>query len=105
MAFHLSEKKAEELFEIVHYDMWGPYHVPSSRAAHYFLSLLNDCSRGAWLYLMKVKSEAVHFLRSVINMIQTQFSKQVKVLRSDNGVEFKSGHMQAFYRDKGITHC
>jgi len=35
-------------------------------------------------------------------MVKNQFSKSVKVVRSDNGREFTSGAMQAFYAEHGI---
>ena len=37
-------------------------------------------------------------------MDNTQFGKGVKVVRSDNGLEFKSGPMQKFYLENGIIH-
>ena len=41
-------------------------------------------------------------------MANTQFDNQVKVLKTDNGSEFKSGPMKNFYYEKGIirqTSC
>jgi len=38
--FPISDNKAKELFEIIHCDIWGPYRLPSSCGAHYFLLLL-----------------------------------------------------------------
>jgi len=55
LQFHASEDKAKDLFETVHCDIWGPYQVPSSCEAHYFLTLVDDTSRGVWLSLMKLK--------------------------------------------------
>ena len=37
-------------------------------------------------------------------MIIIQFPKQVKVVRTNNGNEFKFSPMKSFYREKGITH-
>ena len=37
-------------------------------------------------------------------MIHTQFGAKVKVIRSDNGNEFLSGAMRAFYGEQGIIH-
>jgi len=42
--------------------------------------LVDDASRGVWLYLMKEKSEVGTLLKEFVSMAQTQFDKQVKVV-------------------------
>ena len=37
-------------------------------------------------------------------MAKTQFGRQVKVVRKDNGTKFKSGPMKIFYHGRGIIH-
>jgi len=37
-------------------------------------------------------------------MVNTQFETNVKIIRSDNDVEFTSNPMRKFYREKGIIH-
>jgi len=54
------------------------------------------------VYLMKDRTEASKLLKGFIIMIRTQFDKEVKVVRSDNGSEFTSGPMQEFYFEHGI---
>jgi len=39
-----------------------------------------------------------------VNMVKNQFKKDVKIVRSDNGLEFKSGSTLKFYAEKGILH-
>ncbi len=87
-------------FDLVHIDIWGPYHVPTIEGYRYFLTLVDDCSRTTWLYLMKLKSEARSLLESFITMVKTQFGHQIKTIRSDNGQEF---HMPSFYASLGIS--
>jgi hypothetical protein len=76
-------------FDLVQVDIWVPYYVPTIEGYKYFLTLVDDCSRTIWLYLMKLKSEARSLLESFITMIKTQFGHQIKILRSDNGQEFQ----------------
>jgi hypothetical protein len=45
-------------FDLVHVDIWGPYHVSTIEGYKYFLTFVDDCSRTTWLYLMKLKYEA-----------------------------------------------
>ena len=51
---------------------------------------------------MKEKSETETHLKRFINLIRTQFGKLVKVVRSDNGLEFKSKLLREFYNQHGV---
>ena len=56
-SFSLSDKKASRIFELVHCDLWGPYHTVSSCGARYFLTIVDDFSRAVWVYLLIDKLE------------------------------------------------
>ena len=88
-------------FDILHVDIWGPYHISTVEGYRYFLTLVDDCTRTTWIYLMKSKSETRPLLVSFITMIQTQFHALIKHIRSDNGQDFS---MPDFYASKGIIH-
>jgi hypothetical protein len=45
-------------FDLLHVDIWGPYHTVTVEGYKYFLTLVDDCTRTTWLYLMKFKSKA-----------------------------------------------
>ncbi|XP_019171424.1 PREDICTED: uncharacterized protein LOC109166979 [Ipomoea nil] len=62
---------------------------------------LDDFSRFTWLHLMKRKSEAKELIKQFHSFVFTQFGALIKVLRSDNGLEFD---MKEFFGDKGIIH-
>jgi len=65
---------------------WGPFHT---HAGHrYFLIVVDDHSRMTWLFLMKCKSEVFATLKCFFTLVQNQFNKSVKRVRSDNGTEF-----------------
>ena len=71
------------------------------RVTNISLTLVDDCTRTTWVYLMKSKSETRPLLVSFITMIQTQFHALIKHIRSDNGQKFS---MPDFYASKGIIH-
>ena len=75
--------------------------MPTVEGYKYFLTLVDDCTRTTWVYLMKSKSETRPLLISFITMIQTQFGSHIKHVRSDNGREFS---MLDFYATQGIIH-
>ncbi|KAI3723909.1 hypothetical protein L2E82_35671 [Cichorium intybus] len=108
LPFPISFAKTASSFDLIHVDIWGRYKHASLDGAYYFLSIVDDYSRGVWVYLMKTKSEASHYLMFFYNMIETQFGKRVKRIRTDNGSEFRSRHMLDFYATHGIlleTSC
>ena len=78
--FTLSDNNAKYLFEVIHCDIWGPYRTPSLCGAHYFLTIVDDYSRGVWVYLMAEKSETEKFLKGFFALIRTQFEKKCENL-------------------------
>ena len=67
----------------------------------YFLTIVDDCTRSTWVYVMKCKSDTKPLLQSFYFMIKTQFNKSIKVFRKDNGLEFQ---MTDFFKSHGIIH-
>ncbi|KAJ0464609.1 putative RNA-directed DNA polymerase [Helianthus annuus] len=45
--------KSNECFELIHCDIWGKYRKPSTGLANFFLTIVDDYSRGVWVYLIK----------------------------------------------------
>ena len=70
--------------------------------AQYFLGIVDDASRGTRVYLMKDRSEASKLLKQFIIMVKTQFHKNINVVGMDNGSEFTSRPMRAFYHKHEI---
>lgn len=103
-SFSESDSKASELFELIHCDIWGAYHIPSTCGAHYFLTIVDDTSRAVWVYLMHNKNETSSFLQNFVIYAKNHFDKNVRFIRSDNGNEFTSNLMRQFYSEKGIVH-
>lgn len=56
LPFARSVSMAQKPFDLVHMDIWGPYRVPDVRRAHYFLTILDDCTQTTWTFLMPGKS-------------------------------------------------
>jgi len=44
--FSLSDNRASNIFDLIHCDIWGKYHTPSTCGAHYFLTIIDDQSGG-----------------------------------------------------------
>ncbi|CAE5963143.1 unnamed protein product [Arabidopsis arenosa] len=88
-------------FDLVHLDVWGPFSVVSTEGFRYFLTLVDDCSRVTWVYLLKSKSDVLTVFPSFLNLVETQYSQKVKAIRSDNAPELSFTSLLA---SKGIFH-
>lgn len=101
-AFSESSNKALASFDLIHCDLWGPYRVPSSCGARYFLTIFDDFSRAVWVYLLLEKSEVKVVLPKFVSMVLCQFNQQVKTVRTDNGLEFLG--LAKYFSDNDIIH-
>lgn len=101
MPFCVTKNNAHAMFDLVHVDIWGPFSTESIHGFRYFLTILDDYSRHVWVVMMKNKSEASEKIKSFVYMVENQFEKKVKSIRSDNGPEI---FMKEFYAKKGIIH-
>lgn len=88
LSFPLSNTITIESFQLLHPDVWGPFSEETMSGCRYFLTLVDDFSRTTWTYLMKSKAETAGIVMSFFKMVFTQFGKNVKCFRSDNGGEF-----------------
>ncbi|WJZ87684.1 hypothetical protein VitviT2T_007049 [Vitis vinifera] len=88
-------------FDLVHCDIWGPYSVSSHARHRYFPTLVDDCSRFTWIFLLKQKSDVGTIIPKFFNMVVTQFNAKIKVFRSDNAPELA---FTDFFNDRGVLH-
>jgi len=102
LPYQPSYSRCTEICEMIHIDIWGPYRVPTHKGYRYFLTLIDDCTRTTWVYLLKYKSQALATLQQFMSLVATQFQAKIKCIRSDNALEFHSDSCQAFFSNHGI---
>ncbi|GJR90038.1 ribonuclease H-like domain-containing protein [Tanacetum coccineum] len=86
--FPLSDHKSENVGQLIHLDVWGPYRVRSKDGYRFFLTIVDDFSRVVWVFLLKGKDDVLSNIEVFCKMLKNQFDKTVKVFKSDNGSEF-----------------
>ncbi|GJW12717.1 putative ribonuclease H-like domain-containing protein [Tanacetum coccineum] len=62
----------------------------------------DDYSRFTWVFFLATKDETSGILKSFITGIENLVDHKVKVIRCDNGTEFKNREMNQFCEMKGI---
>ncbi|GJY32556.1 putative ribonuclease H-like domain-containing protein [Tanacetum coccineum] len=68
----------------------------------YCLVVTDDYSRFTWVFFLTTKDETSEILKNFIKEIENLVDLKVKIIRSDNGTEFKNKVMDDFCREKGI---
>ncbi|GJS33123.1 putative ribonuclease H-like domain-containing protein [Tanacetum coccineum] len=87
---------------MLHMDLFGPTFVSSLMHKKYCLVVTDDYSRFSWVFFLRTKDETSEILKNFIKEIENLVDKKVKIIRSDNGTEFKNNVMDEFCREKGI---
>ena len=67
------------------------------------LTFIDDYSRKVWVYILKHKDEVFAQFKQWKTMIEKQTGKQIKRLRTDNGLEFCGGAFNEFCKNEGIV--
>jgi hypothetical protein len=64
----------------------------------YFITLIDDCTRFCYMYLIKTKDEALHYFKIYKAEAENQVKKKIKRLRSDRGGEYSQMNFLSFAR-------
>ncbi|GKB03804.1 putative ribonuclease H-like domain-containing protein [Tanacetum coccineum] len=87
---------------LLHMDLFGPTFIKSLMKKMYCLVVIDDYSRFTWVFFLATKDETSGILKSFITGIENLVDHKVKVIRCDNGTEFKNKEMNQFCEMKGI---
>ena len=104
LPFNSSESISTDIFDLIHSDVWGPSPVSSIGESRYFVVFVDDYSRYSWIFLMKHRSELLQVYSNFAKMVETQFSKRIKIFRSDNALEYTQYAFQAVLHSYGTVH-
>nr|GEU93852.1 putative ribonuclease H-like domain-containing protein [Tanacetum cinerariifolium] len=92
----------DQPFFRLHMDLFGPTFVKSLNMKSYCLVITDDYNRFTWVFFLDTKDETSPILKTFITGLENQLSLKVKVIRSDNGTEFKNSDINQFCGLKGI---
>ncbi|GJX65184.1 putative ribonuclease H-like domain-containing protein [Tanacetum coccineum] len=87
---------------MLHMDLFGLTFVSNLMNKKYCLVVTDDYSRFTWVFFLATKDETSGILKSFITEIENLVDKKVKIIRCDNGTEFKNKVMSEFCEQKGI---
>ncbi|GJT26887.1 putative ribonuclease H-like domain-containing protein [Tanacetum coccineum] len=96
------ERIIRKPLELLHMDLFGPVSVESINKKRYCLVVTDDFSRFSWVFFLATKDETSEILCNLIIGLEKQLNHNVKIIRCDNGTEFKNHAMNELYAKKGI---
>nr|GEY89637.1 hypothetical protein [Tanacetum cinerariifolium] len=91
----------QPLFRL-HMDLFGPTFVKSLGKKSYCLVITDDYSRFSWVFFLATKDETIPVLKTFMIVLENLLSLKVKIIRCDNGTEFKNSDLNQFCGLKGI---
>ena len=97
-----SLSRATSPLDLVHTDLGGPMQTQSLGGATYYITCIDDFSQYTKVYFLKRKFDAFITFQKYKALVENQIGRKIKVLRSDNGGEYKSLDYQKFCDFHGI---
>ena len=91
-------------FDLVHCDVWGPAPHPSPTDGKYYMVFVDDYTRASWTYILKSRKEVLSRVQHFLLEIITQYATMVKVLCTDNALEFTQTAIEELCLAHGIVH-
>lgn len=88
--------------DLIHMDICGPVQTITPGNKRYVLSIIDDYSSYAKIYLTEPKNQTTVCIKDYIAMAKKQFSKKPKTIRSDTGGEYVNKHLQNYLSNVGI---
>jgi transposase InsO family protein len=88
--------------QLLHMDTIGHSRVRSMRGKWYVLVIVDDYSRYSWVFFLKSKDELFEHFRSLALRLNNEHPNCLKVIRSDNGTEFRNASFDEFCLEHGI---
>nr|GFC11431.1 retrovirus-related Pol polyprotein from transposon TNT 1-94 [Tanacetum cinerariifolium] len=89
-------------------DLKGNDLLTGSRASingkRYVLVIVDDFSRYTWTHFLRSKDETPEVLIDFLRLVQRRLQAQVRVVRTDKGMEFLNQTLDAYFAAEGIQH-
>ena len=97
-----SHERSYAPLELIHSDIAGPFPNMSMIQSKYELTFIDDFSRYCWVHFLKHKSEFFDLLKVFRALVENQYGRRLKILRSDNGGEYVKFEFIQYCVDVGI---
>jgi transposase InsO family protein len=88
--------------QLLYINTIGPSRVRSMGGKWYVLVIIDDYSHYSWVFILESKDEVFEHFRNLAFRLNNEHPNCLKVIRSDNGTEFRNASFDEFYLEHGI---
>ena len=92
-----------EPLQLIHMDLFGPVNVMSVSRKRFALVMVDDYSKYTWVLFLHSKDETPQLIINHVKKIELETNLPVRLIRSNNGTEFKNSVLNDFCTEKGIS--
>ena len=92
-----------EPLQLIHMNLFGPVNIMFMSRKRYALVMVDDYSKYTWVLFLHSKDETSQLIIDHIKKIELEANLHVRMIRSDNGTEFKNVILNDFCTEKGIS--
>nr|GEZ76332.1 retrovirus-related Pol polyprotein from transposon TNT 1-94 [Tanacetum cinerariifolium] len=104
-SFHTKlTSSSKRWLQLLYMDLYGPMRVASINGKRYVLVIVDDYSRYTWTYFLRSKDETPEVLIDFLRLVQRGLHAQVRVVRTDKGMDILNRTLHAFFAAEGILH-
>nr|GEZ99969.1 retrovirus-related Pol polyprotein from transposon TNT 1-94 [Tanacetum cinerariifolium] len=104
-SFHFKlTPSSKRRLQLLHMDLCSPMRVASMNGKRYVFVIVDDYSRYTWTYFLRSKDETPKVLIDFLRLVQRGLQAQVRVVRTDKGMEFLNQTLHAYFAAEGIKH-
>ena len=90
--------------DLIHSDVCGKITPDSLGGGLYFVTFIDHATRYTWVYILKNKNDVFSKFKEFKAMVERQYERKIKTLRTDNGGEYTSHIFERFLTNEGIRH-
>ena len=98
-----SIERSSESIELIHSDICDLKFIQTRGGKKYFPTLIDDCTRYCYVYLLRSKDEALKMFQHFKKEVENQLDRKIKVISSDRGGEYEAPFGD-FCSQHGIIH-
>ncbi|KAD4385770.1 hypothetical protein E3N88_25939 [Mikania micrantha] len=89
--------------ELLHMHLFGPVNRKSIARDQYCLVITDEYSIYSWVFFLKEKSETFDCIQVLVTKLESLYKLKIRILRTENGTEFKNHNMEKFCNERGIV--
>lgn len=101
LSFPALNNVAENIFDLVHCGIWGPFKTQTHVGHSYFATIVDDKLRYTWVHLLRNKNNILQVIPCFFKLVETQFSKVLKNFRPSNALEL---NFKELFAKTGTNH-